>query len=111
MALKALVPGICEMKRLYVQPQIRGRSLGKIFAEAAILEARAIGYRAMRLDSLPSMGQAQGLYRTLGFGEIAPYYDSPVTGTVFMEVKLVYTLPPRGLLQRCGHGTGHGTKR
>lgn len=84
-ALRPIEPGgTCEMKRLYVTPQGRGSGLGERLAKAAIETARQIGYREMRLDTLPFMVGAQFLYRKLGFREIEPYYESPVAGTRFM---------------------------
>lgn len=78
-------PGCCEMKRLYVAPAARGTGLGGDLVRMLVGIAEAIGYREMRLDTLPTMTGAQTLYRKLGFELIAPYYDTPVTGTLFMR--------------------------
>jgi len=84
-ALRPHAAGVCEMKRLYLLPQARGRGLGRMLAERLISEARSIGYRSMVLDTLPSMGEAQALYATLGFEQRHSYYVTPIAGTVFME--------------------------
>lgn len=80
--------GCCEMKRLYVSPRARGLGLGKALVDAAIREALRIGHREMRLDTLPTMGEAMALYRKAGFQPIEPYYDTPLSGTVFLARSL-----------------------
>ena len=87
-ALRRLEPGVCEMKRLYVRPAFRGRSIGRALTDRLVREAGDAGYGRMRLDSLPSMTSALALYRQLGFWEIPPYRDNPIDGAVFLELQL-----------------------
>jgi GNAT superfamily N-acetyltransferase len=87
--LRRLEPEICEMKRLYLRPQFRGKGLGRALAMAVIVEARGIGYRLMRLETVePVMKDAVAIYRKLGFSEIAPYRAKPTDGRMSMELQL-----------------------
>ncbi|WP_345794081.1 carbonate dehydratase [Thauera sp. JM12B12] len=80
--------GVCEMKRLYVDPAARGQGVGRKLALEAIKAARALGYRRILLDTVPAMRIAVKLYRELGFKEAPAYYPSPVEGTIFLTLDL-----------------------
>lgn len=89
-ALRKIRATTCEMKRLFLRPEFRGRGLGRVLVERIIEEARQIGYTQMCLDTLPGrMDQAIALYKSIGFKEIEPYYNNPVAGATFMELRLV----------------------
>ena len=83
-AFRRLQAGICEMKHLYV----RGLNAGSVLAQALIVRARAAGYQSLRLDTLATMTSAIRRYRGLGFREIPAYYDTPLEGTLFLELRL-----------------------
>jgi putative acetyltransferase len=88
-ALHKLEDSICEMKRLYLRPQFRGKGLGRALADRIIAEARQIGYQRMRLDTVePVMKDAVAMYRRIGFREIAPYRNNPIAGALYMELLL-----------------------
>lgn len=87
-ALRRQTPTICEMKRMYVRPGFRGQGIGRRLAVEIIAIAKRIGYARMRLDTLESMTVPRALYRSLGFTEIAPYYDNPLPGAGFFELDL-----------------------
>lgn len=76
--------GCCEMKRLYVAPEGRDFGLGRRLVETVIAEAIRIGHCEIRLDTLPTMSGAIALYEKAGFRPIAPYYETPMAGTIFL---------------------------
>lgn len=87
-AFQELEEGICEMKRLFVLPDLRGLGIGAQLAARLIQEARDLGYRSMRLDSHPSMLKAQELYSRFGFRKIDRYNQNPIPGILFFELQL-----------------------
>lgn len=80
---------VCEMKRLYVRPSCRGSGVGRRLVAIVIDEARGVGYKKMRLDTVVGkMDQAIRLYRQLGFKNIDPYRSNPVPDVLYMELEL-----------------------
>ena len=88
-ALRKVEDGVCEMKRLYLKPQYRGRGLGRRLAERIVSEAVTLDYRVMRLDTLDKLKEAMGLYEAMGFRRREPYYGNPLPGVVYWELDLI----------------------
>ncbi len=87
-ALRPVGEGVCEMKRLYVQPSARGEQLGRRLAQGLCDEARLAGYRRICLDTLPSMAAAVRLYTHMGFRPIEPFVFNPIEGAIFLGLDL-----------------------
>ena len=81
-------PNACEMKRLYVRPAHRRGGLGRVLAQRLMDLATQEGYSHMLLDTLDDMEAARGLYVTLGFEEIPPYYFNPIPGAHYLKAEL-----------------------
>jgi GNAT superfamily N-acetyltransferase len=99
--LKRITPSIAEIQRMYVQPHVRGVGAGRLLLQQLLSDARAIGYEAVRLESLKFLSAAHALYKSAGFVEITPYADNSMTkyqpgdtldkyrsSAVFMELDL-----------------------
>ena len=86
--LKKIDNEICEMKRLYVRPEFRGKHIGNILAEKIIDEAKKIGYKSMVLDTFPFLSAAIKMYKNMGFYEIEQYNDSPMKDAVYLKLDL-----------------------
>lgn len=84
----ACVAASAEVKRLYVRAAQRGAGWGRRLACTLRDQARAMGYRELKLDTLAWMTAARALYAELGFRECAPYWDSPLPDTVYMALGL-----------------------
>jgi putative acetyltransferase len=92
--VRASMTSICEMKRLYVNPEFRGKrfagkTIGTSLVVEVLKEAQKVGYKKMRLDTVPAMKRAIALYKAFGFREIPPYCFNPFPDAIFMELDLV----------------------
>jgi ribosomal protein S18 acetylase RimI-like enzyme len=86
--LKPHDESLCELKRLYVRPEARGRAIGSKLVAGLLEEARSIGYRRIVLDSHASMTAAHALYDAAGFRRVAApagYPEEMRARVVFME--------------------------
>ncbi len=81
-------PNACEMKRLFVRPAFRRFGLGRLLAQSLMDRATEAGYSSMLLDTLDDMEAARGLYESLGFVEVPPFYFNPIPGAHYLKVDL-----------------------
>jgi GNAT superfamily N-acetyltransferase len=75
--VKRLDDTACEIKRMYVVPEARGRGLGKVLLEGLEAEARRLGYRVARLDTGPQQPDAQRMYERAGYAPIENFNANP----------------------------------
>ena len=87
-ALKPIGNGVCEMKRLYVRPEVRGEGLGRKLVEELIRFAQKSSYQSMKLDTVSKLKEAIHLYRSIGFNETTPYVYNPLADVLYFELKL-----------------------
>lgn len=86
--LKRIDDQRCEMKRLYVRPQFRGKKIGEQLVQQIIADAKKIGYSHMLLDTLPFLKSAIHIYEKLGFYIAERYNDSPMSTSIYMKLDL-----------------------
>lgn len=86
--MKRQTESACELKRLYIRPEYRGRGLARYLSELILSEAKKAGYKSVLLDTLDFLKDAQALYKRLGFHEIPKYNDSPMENAIYMEYDL-----------------------
>lgn len=86
-AVLKIQPGIAELKRFYVQPEFRRFKIGAKLLEYAILNARQLHH--LRFEVIPTLTKAKQRYESFGFHPIEPYQEVAMTGTTYMEKKLI----------------------
>jgi len=86
--VRKLTDSICELKRMYLKREVRGKGIGKKLLERALAIGKELNYKKMRLDTLPSMKSAIELYKKVGFYEIDAYRFNPIEGTLYFEIQL-----------------------
>jgi DNA-binding MarR family transcriptional regulator/GNAT superfamily N-acetyltransferase len=74
-AVNRLEPGVAEIKRMWLHPEVRGRGVGRQLLAA--LESHARGCHTVRLDTSDHLPEALALYRSAGYREIPAYNDNP----------------------------------
>lgn len=78
-----------EVKRMFVAERARRHGVGRALLFRLQQDARAAGYRRLRLGTIEEMGPAQRLYRAMGFVQIPDYRPSITTvDTLFFECDL-----------------------
>lgn len=87
-ALTKLGIGVCELKRLWVKPEFRGKGIGRALAQKLIDDAREIGYYRMMLDTIDTMVEAMTLYESLRFERTKAYYNNPLPGATHFQKDL-----------------------
>ena len=87
-ALRKIDSENCEMKRLYVKPEYRGKNIGALLVKNIINEAREIGYKHILLDTLPFLQTAMEMYKRYGFYEIESYNNSPMDNLIYLKYDL-----------------------
>ena len=78
-----------EIKRMYVDPAMRGRQLGRLLLNALEDCARARKLSCLRLETGMKQPEAIALYRSAGYSEIPPFGNyKPDPLSLFMEKRL-----------------------
>jgi ribosomal protein S18 acetylase RimI-like enzyme len=75
--VKTLEPGVGEIKRMWVHPELRGAGVGRKLLAALEVSSAELGHHTVRLDTSDHLAEAHALYRTAGYSEVAPYNDNP----------------------------------
>lgn len=87
-AIRRFEDSIGELKRMYLRKEFQGQGVGKMMIAKSLDVARQLGYKKLRLDTLPTMHAAIKLYNQCGFYEIPAYRYNPIGGTRYFEIQL-----------------------
>ncbi len=87
-ALRKIDEVNCELKRLYIKPQYRGKNIGSTLIKLVTDDAKEIGYKHILLDTLPFLTTAIDLYKKLGFYVIESYNNSPMDNLIYLKYDL-----------------------
>jgi GNAT superfamily N-acetyltransferase len=103
--LKRLAEGVCEIQRMYVQPQVQGLGAGRALVERLVCDAKELGYGTVRLESLKALSAAHALYRSVGFVEIDPYSENSMKSYQSAESLDAYRASAVFMELRCATAT------
>lgn len=67
----------CEMKRLYVRPEYRGKHIGEYLISEIIRDAKEAGYSHMLLDTLPFLKSAINYIKNMFFTKLKAITTAP----------------------------------
>lgn len=63
-------PGVCELRKMYFLPEVRGKGTGEALLRHCLTRAKALGYHTCYLETLTGMDQAIRLYTKVGFNPL-----------------------------------------
>ncbi|HEY4149877.1 MAG TPA: GNAT family N-acetyltransferase [Chitinophagaceae bacterium] len=87
---EGLPEGVCELVKMYLHGDTRGRGLGRLLIDKCLAEARTMGYKKVYLETMPELRKAVSVYEKFGFS----YLDGPMgnTGHFGCDVWMLLTL-------------------
>ncbi len=77
-----------ELKRMYLMPDYQRKGLGSLLLNKALVKAKEMGYKILKLDTLSTMKPAMNLYLKNGFVQTQSYYHNPLADVVYFEKEL-----------------------
>ena len=87
-ALRPFDNECCEIKRLFVRPEFRGKRIGLALIETIISDTTEMKYKSVVLDTLASQSASISLYKKLSFRFIQPYRYNPLPNAIFFRLEL-----------------------